>query len=197
MRRALLISPVLIFLGCMGPDHISIEPASPRLVRKGETVRLKGHAADRMGRVFVGERAFWTSRDPKVAAVTEQGEVAAVGSGHAVIEARIGSLRAEVGVEVDLVEKLAVDQPLVELSVTDDPVKVPMRALGLDGQPRLDRQITYTCSAPAVARVDPEGRIWGMEPGEAVITGKHEDKTAEVRVRVTPEKKVKATARKN
>ena len=46
---------------------------------------------------------FFSSRDPKVATVDEYGTVTAVGSGHALIEARSGGLRAELPIEVDLI----------------------------------------------------------------------------------------------
>jgi hypothetical protein len=42
--------------------------------------------------------------------------------------------------------------------------------------------IHLASESPAVARVDPEGKVWGLSPGEAVVRARLDDKEAEVRV---------------
>jgi hypothetical protein len=168
--------------GCERPDHIEIDPRMPRLTHKGETVRLHGKLMDRNGHIFSTERASWSSRDPFVAAVDKDGLVAALSSGQTVIAARWNELSAEVRVEIDLVEALRVSPERVELSVSGEPVKLEALALGLDGRPLRDRAVHLASQNPSVARVDPEGRVWGLAPGEAVVRAKLDDKEAEVHV---------------
>jgi uncharacterized protein YjdB len=82
MRLLLLAFAVT---ACARPDHIEIDPRAPRLLHKGEAVRLHAKMTDRSGKIFSQERASWTSRDPFVAGVDANGAVTALSSGHTVV----------------------------------------------------------------------------------------------------------------
>jgi len=179
-----LLALGLACAACERPDHIEIDPRMPRLVHRGETVRLHGKMMDRQGHIYPTERATWSSRDPFIAAVDANGEVAALASGHTVITARWEELSAEVPIEVDLVEAIKATPEQLTVKVEQDPVKLTAFALGLDGRARLDREVRLTSSAPAIARIDNEGQVWGVSPGEAVITAKSDDKEAQIKVTV-------------
>lgn len=179
---ALSLGLALFSAACERPDHIEIDPRMPRLTHKGETVRLHGKMMDRHGRVFSGERAQWTSRDPFVAAVDVNGQVAALSSGHTVITARWNELAADVPLEVDLTEALKVEKDTIEVSLNGDAVKLGVTPLGLDGRPQKDREVHLSSQKPEVARVDSEGKVWGVNAGEAVIKAKIDDKEAEIHV---------------
>jgi hypothetical protein len=181
-QPALLAALACLAAGCDRPDHIEIDPRMPRLTHKGETVRLHGRMLDRRGQHFATERPAWASRDPFVAAVDKEGLVAALSSGQTVVTARWNELTAEVRVEVDLVEALRAAPPRVEVTVSGEPVKLEVAALGLDGRPQPDRVIHLSSDSPAVARVDPEGKVWGLSPGEAIVRARLDDKEAEVHV---------------
>jgi hypothetical protein len=175
---------LLLLGGCERPDHIEIDPRMPRLTHKGETVRLHGKLMDRRGRVFSGEKAAWSSRDPFVAAVDASGQVAALSSGHTVVTARWNELSAEVPLEVELTEALRVEQARVEVGQGGEAVQLRVTPLGLDGRPQQDRAVQLLSLAPQVARVDPQGKVWGVAPGEAVVKARLDDQEAEIRVRV-------------
>ena len=180
----LALGLALLLNACERPDHIEIDPRMPRLTHKGETVRLHGKLMDRHGRVYSTERAAWSSRDPFVAAVDKDGMVAALSSGHAVITARWNELSADVPVEVDLVEALKVDPEAIEVSLSGDAVRLSVVPLGLDGRPQKDREVHLTSLQPGIARVDPEGKVWGVAAGEAMVRAKIDDKEAQIRVTV-------------
>ena len=183
MRRFLpLVLLPLCALACLGPDHIEIDPTAPRLTHKGETVRLHGKVMDRHGKVYSRERAFFSSRDPAVARVDEHGNVIAVGSGHTIVEARSGGLRAEMPVEVDLIERLEVATAVLSMTLADEPTRAPVTAVGRDGQPRRDKEISFSSDDANIARIDPEGRIIPINPGETVVKARVEDKIALVKV---------------
>ena len=184
LRPALALSLGLLAVACERPDHIEIDPRMPRLTHKGETVRLHGKMMDRHGRVFSSERAVWASRDPFVAAVDSNGQVAALSSGHTVITARWNELTADVPLEIDLTEALKVEADHLEVSINGDPVKLAVTPLGLDGRPQTGREVHLTSLQPDIARVDPEGKVWGVAVGEAVVKAKIDDKEAEIRVLV-------------
>ena len=183
-RIALWLGLALCGAACERPDHIEIDPRMPRLTHKGETVRLHGKLMDRHSRIFSTERAAWTSRDPFVAAVDKDGMVAALSSGNTVITARWNELTADVRLEVDLVEALKLEPDKLEISSNGDAVKITVTPLGADGRPQKDREVHLTSLQPAIARVDPEGKVWGVAPGEAVVKAKIDDKEAEIHVTV-------------
>ena len=174
----------LLCTACERPDHIEIDPRMPRLIHKGETVRLHGKMMDRQGHVYATERAHWTSRDPFIAAVDTNGEVAALSSGHTVITAHWEELTAEVQLEVDLVEAIRAAPDAVTIKVDADPLKLNAVALGVDGRPRADREVRMTSNEPAIARVDSANQVWGVAPGETIVHAKSDDKEAEIKVTV-------------
>ena len=175
---------VLLAAACARPDHIEIDPRAPRLSRKGETLHLHAKMMDRGGKIFSQERAAWKSRDPFVAAVNEAGDVMALSSGHTVVTATWNELSAEVPLEIDLVEALQIDPGTLELSPSADPVKIDVVALGLDGHALRDREVHLVSANPAVARVDPQGRVWPVGPGDATVRANIDDKEGEIAVHV-------------
>jgi hypothetical protein len=176
--------PVLLLLACARPDHIEIDPRAPRLTRKGESLHLHARMMDRGGQDFPRERAAWKSRDPFVAAVNENGDVIGLSSGHTVVTATWNELSADVPVEVDLVEALRIEPAALELPARADPVKIDVVPLGLDGHPLRDREVHLVSANPAVARVDPAGRVWPIAPGFVVVRANIDDKEGEIAVRV-------------
>jgi hypothetical protein len=182
MPRLTLI--LIALAACARPDHIEIDPRSPRLSCKGESLRLHAKMMDRAGKVFPQERAAWKSRDPLIAAVDEGGTVTALGSGHTLLTAVWNELSADLPLEVDLVEALRIETASLELSASKGPVKLSVVALGLDGHPLRDRQVHLTSADPAVARVDPQGRVWPVAPGDVVVRAKLDDKESGIPVHV-------------
>jgi hypothetical protein len=181
----LRLSPLLLLLlACARPDHIEIDPRAPRLARKGESLHLHAKMMDRGGKVFPQERAAWKSRDPFIAGVNETGDVTGLSSGHTVVTATWNELNAEVPLEVDLVEALQIDPGTLELAPSADPVKINVVALGLDGHPMRDRQVHLVSANPSVARVDPEGRVWPVAPGDVTVRANIDDKEGEIAVHV-------------
>ena len=182
LRRCLPLFALIT--ACARPDHIEIDPRAPRLLRKGDALHLHAKMMDRGGKVFSQERAAWTSRDPFIAGVNEAGDVTALTSWHTVITATWSELSADVPLEVDLVEALRIDPTSLELGANAEPVKVSVVALGLDGHPLRDREVHLVSANPAVARVDGEGRVWPVAPGDAVVRANIEDKEGEIAVHV-------------
>lgn len=176
--------PLLLFIACARPDHIEIDPRAPRLSRKGETLRLHAQMMDRGGKVFPQERAEWSARDPFIAGVDQNGEVTALSSGHTVLRATWNELSAEVPMEVDLVEALRIEPSSLTLPASADPVKINVVALGRDGHPLRDREVHLVSANPAIARIDPQGRVWPVAPGDVSVRAAIDDKEGEIAVHV-------------
>lgn len=182
LAAAALLS--LTALACERPDHIEIDPHMPRLTRKGETMKLHGKMMDRNGRIFATERATWTTRDPFVAAVDDSGTIAALSSGHTEITAHWNELSATVPVEIDLVEAVKFEKDSLELKADGDAVKLNVTALDHQGHAQKDREIHIVSLSPEIARVDSEGKVWGLKAGVARVQAKIDDKTADATVTV-------------
>lgn len=183
---ALALCAAALLAGCERPDHIEIDPRMPRLTRKGETVRLHGKLMDRGGRIYPTERPAWSSRDPFVAAVGANGEVAALSSGHTVVTAKWNELTATVPVEVDLVEAVVLEPAALEVRAEGEPARLKVVALDREGHPQKDRQINVVSLDPQVARVDSEGKVWGLAPGKARVQARIDDKATDAAVTVLP-----------
>ncbi len=185
-RLGLGAALVLCLAACERPDHIEIDPRMPKLTHRGETLRLHARLMDRQGRSYATERARWTSRDPFIAAVDANGEVAALSSGHTVLTAKWENVTADVPLEIDLVEAIKVAPDTLTIKADDDkPQKIDAVAMGVDGKPRPDREVRLTSADTAIARVDNEHLVWGAAPGETVIHARCDDKDADVKVVVT------------
>ena len=182
MRRLLLC--LLAVSACSRPDHIEIDPRAPRLAHKGEAVRMHANLLDRTGRDFPTERASWKTRDPFVAAVDANGALTGLTSGHTVATASWNELSAEVPVEVDLVEALRLEPSSLDLASSAEPVKLTVTAIGLDGHALRDREVHLFSADPTVARVDSDGRVWAVAPGDAVVRARVDDKESEIAVHV-------------
>lgn len=74
---------------------IALEPATHTLEKVGDAVRLKANLTDDAGQPILGLNPAWTSSDPKVATVSDSGQVQAVKKGKTLIKATVGDKVAE------------------------------------------------------------------------------------------------------
>lgn len=79
---------------------IALEPSAHILEKVGDAVRLKANLTDGAGEPILGLNPTWTSSDPKVATVSDSGQVQAVKKGKASIKATVGDKVAEAQVVV-------------------------------------------------------------------------------------------------
>src|SRR6266436_966474 len=101
-RRALIVA-----LGCFAPglgaaqNVAEVQVAPPSVtIRVGERSGLLATAFDRIGNVIPTVRIIWSSNNLNVAKVDNNGTVTGVGSGVAIIEARVGARRGQAAVQV-------------------------------------------------------------------------------------------------
>src|SRR3989449_334878 len=102
IRRALIAA-----LGCLAPgvtaaqNVAEVQVAPPSVtIRVGERSGLLATAFDRIGNVIPTVRIIWSSNNLNVAKVDNNGTVTGVGSGVAIIEARVGARRGQAAVQV-------------------------------------------------------------------------------------------------
>ena len=164
---------------------VTLEPDSARLVR-GESIQLEATLRDGRGTVLTGRRIAWSSADPAIASVDDDGTVSALAPGSTTIAATAEGIRAEARIIVDRVPVASVtvtpSTASVEVGQTIALAAVPRDAAGnaLQGRP-----VSWTTSDGAIAVVDENGEVQGIALGEATITATSEGEQGTAAITVT------------
>ncbi|MGH7664458.1 MAG: hypothetical protein ACRENI_09230 [Gemmatimonadaceae bacterium] len=93
-------SPYRVTLGSLGARWVGVSPAADTAYAVGDTMHLAATVTGRNGTTLVGADIGWTSVDPGVAVVDENGAVIARGGGATTIVAAVGKLVARARVVV-------------------------------------------------------------------------------------------------
>lgn len=134
------------------------------------------------------DKITWTSSNENVATVDNNGVVTAVSEGTAVITVKVGEATDTCKVTVEYPEVVI---PVESIKLNTEKVTLTSSgatfALEVNVEPEntTDKNITFTSSNEKVATVDSNGVITAVGEGEAVITVKIGDVTAEVKVVVS------------
>ena len=126
----------------------------------------------------------WSSSDPSVATVDQNGRVTALHEGTTTITAKAGDMTATCSVTVKnsvvAVESVTLDKTSLELYEGE----VAMLYATVLPWGATDRTITWTSGNPSVATVDQNGKVTALHEGTTTITAKAGDKTATCSVTV-------------
>ena len=131
----------------------------------------------------------WSSSDPSIATVDENGTVTAIAKGEAIITAESADgVKAECKVTVE--KKVAA----IELSESEKTVFVGDTftiTATVKPEDAFNRTVTWSSSDPSIATVDENGTVTAIAKGEAIITAESAD-GVKAECKVTVEKKVAA-----
>ena len=132
----------------------------PHTLAAGSAMRLAGE--------LTGEALLWVSDAPDVAAVGQDGTVAALAPGTAYIIAYGMTSQAVCPVEVVDVplESLRILNRQIELSVGDE----IEAEIAFTPQNASNRRVTFAIADPEIASVSETGAVTGLAPGETVLT---------------------------
>ena len=126
----------------------------------------------------------WSSSNPTIAAVDQNGEVTAVKEGTAIITAKAGDKTATCTVTV---KKSVVAVESVTLDITSTILNTG-ETLTLTATVKpdnaTDKTVTWSSSNPTIAAVDQNGTVTAVAEGTATITAKASDKSATCTVMV-------------
>ncbi len=134
----------------------------------------------------VAARIAWTSSNPGVATVDNNGKVTAVGAGDATITASVDGISTIVGIHV-----ISTDKPLTGISLNKNTLSLETKKTEtlivtyIPSDTTDSKTVTWTSSNTNVATVDNNGKVTAVTAGTAVITAKVGDKTATCTVTVT------------
>lgn len=188
MRRIFLLLGILG--ACAGdPDEglrIVALHASPSEMVFGvdDTFSIRAIGEDAEGYRRVVE-ASWSSSDPVIVSVDEQGVALGKGVGEAVLTAVHGGLRAEAKIRVlERVAALWIVPEEVRLHAGDE---IELQLVAADSQGlRIDRRGNWATADARVATVDDGGRLRGEGVGETEVQAEAEGVLAVARVQVDP-----------
>lgn len=128
-------------------------------------------------------KLIWESSDEAVLKVSQEGLVEALAAGEAEVRVRCGEFSAALPFTVIVpVSGVELDQAELEIKRGESAL---LTARVLPEDTTEDKSIYYASSNEGVARVDGEGRVWGVGPGACVIYARHGDFAASCQVKVT------------
>ncbi|HEY1250923.1 MAG TPA: hypothetical protein VGH97_07010 [Thermoanaerobaculia bacterium] len=163
-------------------DVATVEFATPAfsiLGPIGTSVPLTYTVKDSKGKVLSLKPAF-SSHDPKIVAISEDGVVSSVAPGKSMIVARIGDVQGgcDVEVVVHAIARLEI-RPATALVHVGDSQHFVVTAYGPDGVPIPEVAAAFKSSNPGVASVDSAGVASGKKAGAAVIRAELAGQSAE------------------
>ncbi len=131
-------------------------------------------------KTVVALKPTFSSHDPKIASVSEDGVVTSVAPGKTTILARIGDIQGgcEVDVTVRAISRLEL-RPATALVRVGDSQHFQVTGYGPDGIAIPDVAAAFKSSDPSVASVDSAGVALGRKAGAAVIRVELAGQTAE------------------
>ena len=153
-----------------------------------ETLRLSATPVDAAGRALAGRTVAWLSSDTMVVQVSEDGLVAAVGSGitsvSAISEDVYASARIRVSGPAGPVASVTVTPEAFSLSIGQTS-QLAVVLEDAEGDLANDRAVTWTSSAPNVATVSAAGVVHAVAKGSATISASSEGRAGLAVVVVT------------
>ncbi len=152
-------------------------------IKKGNTLKLIVH----VNPIELSLLQFtWTSSNPSVVSVDENGIIKGLKEGTAIItvtspNGKTASIEVKVESNEIKAKKIVVNEKNISLSVGG----LSQIMVKIEPANATNRELIWESSNPGVATVDDNGIIKGISPGTAIITVKTEDGTVESQIVVT------------
>ena len=195
-RRAICAVVLSLFTSACGDSATSDGPAVERIettpaqlqLQVGETKAVTARALDAAGSV-VSRKFFWSTPDPTIVTVTQEGIVTAVGPGTTQVAVSGGGKSVVVPVSVaGRPASLVRVTPATSSVRVGESASLAAEVLDASGAVVPGRTIEWSSSSVSVASVNANGVVTGIAPGNATITATSGDVsgTAVVSVQLVP-----------
>jgi uncharacterized protein YjdB len=161
--------------------------ATNRAMLVGESLQLDAEPLDGAGTVLAGRPVTWTTTNPSVATVTDDGLVTALSQGGAVIRASVEARSAVASITVTAVPvaSIEVSPPDVDL-VVGQTTQLTAEPRDSTGAPLTGRMVTWATADPQVATVTSSGLVTAMAVGSTVVRAMSDGLVAAVTITVAP-----------
>lgn len=128
-------------------------------------------------------QVVWTSSDPSVVVVDQDGYLSAKGTGQALVTASVDNVEQDVSVEVVLCSSLKTDKSDIALTIGES---FPVNVQSFDEKNNpISCPLIWRVEDMGIARVDEKGDIVGVAPGQTTVTVLTGTKSATMNVNVT------------
>ena len=165
---------------------IEVIPSSARFESIGQTLQLEAVVYDPDGSAIPEAEIIWTSGDPSVVSVGDEGLLAAVGQGMTEVTAELGEASASIPVAVmQEVTDLEV-APATAALVVGDTLRITVRATDALGVEVAGAVIDWSSSDEGVATVDISGVVIAVGASTATIAAASGDVAAESYLEIAP-----------
>jgi hypothetical protein len=170
MRPLPFLAAALSLAACDNISHVEMAPKGATVDRKGATLQLRAKAITRNGLQKPDVFWKWTSKDPKVATVSDQGLLTAIDDGMVTVTAATAEHQADLQVEVRTVKSLEIQPPEIKLVEDGERLKPKIKVLDGSGRELESRKAFARSADEKVANVDGEGGVWPVGAGETTLT---------------------------
>ena len=163
--------PAYLTVGDLGVGRVSVAPARDTATSLGDTIRLAATVTDRQGSSLVGATINWSSDEPNIASVDNQGQVLARSPGVATIVAAAGDHLGRARIVVQPVVKHV--RILADSTITiGEGEQHRLRARITDARDFAvpDRRVAWHTGDTSVAVVDSLGTISSRGVGHTSLT---------------------------
>lgn len=168
-------------------DRLEVSSRNVLLSEIGGMVTITARVLDAGGTEIQGAELAWTSENPAVASVDDQGVVTARAEGDTRITVSSGDLSASVAVTVAIegqTNRFVVTPRSINMASIGETVQLSVRVLDGNAMEIPDPDLIWTSGDPAVASVDGQGLVTAQKNGQTHVTVSWEDLSASVSVTV-------------
>jgi len=168
------------------PAFATVSPGSVELAGVGKAAALTVRVTDDSGKEYAAPRVTWSSSDPRVARVSDKGEVTATGAGTTTVSATVGSAKGDSKVTVRLPQfaKLQVKPARIPLARAGATGKLVATALDRKGKHVAGVPVSWRSANEKVVRVEADGTVTAVKKGKARVTASAGGKSASAEITV-------------
>lgn len=190
MRTQSILSSLFtlaLVAGCQAKvATVEVTPAKVELGDEKVSETVAFAAKDAKGGAIAKAQGVWTSSDPKVVTVDATGKVTAVGSGNAVVMAKVGEISGQSSVTVTLVKAVKLEPATLEVQVGGEAKKLTATFTNERGEPvKVEKAVTFTAKDAAIATVAADGTVTAVAAGATEIEASAGEMKAVTAVTVT------------
>ena len=174
-------------VGAMGAKWIGVRPLADTARALRDTLHLAATITDRNGAILYGARPVWTSENPSIATVEQDGSVIARSPGATTIIALIGELSARSRIVVhQAVQRVQVAGDSAVAMAEGDALALRVEAFDRRGYAIPRRPAAWKVESGAGVTIDSAGMVRATDAGNAVVAVLVDGAEGRTLVRVRP-----------
>jgi len=171
------------------PAAVSLAPDSLAFSALGDSAEFMATVTDANGHTIDGAAVTWSSGDPAVARVDQDGLVSSTGNGRTAITARAGAATGSAAVTVEQIPAdVMLDPDSLAFAALGDTATLEVTVVDANGHPIVDAGVVWSSGDTDIASVTPAGLVSSAGNGITTVAATSGDAsgTATVTVEQVP-----------